>query len=77
MSQTQQEQPTQGRREEQEPLVLGDRYGIVVVWPDRYVRRFSWEVLRQEVEVEGKLTTSQEQAQTQGAAPQRKKEAAI
>ena len=52
--------PPQPPSPEQEPIVFGDRYGLVIVWPDRYVRRFSWETLRQEGKTEDKLTPSQE-----------------
>ena len=52
--------PPQEASREQEPLVFGDRHGLVIVWPDRYVRRFSWETLRQEGKREEKLTSSQE-----------------
>jgi hypothetical protein len=35
------------RRANQEPLVVGDQRGIVVVWPDQHRARFSWLELRQ------------------------------
>ncbi len=34
-------------RQDQEPLVVGDQKGIVVVWPDGHSSRFSWSDLRQ------------------------------
>ena len=42
-----QEVEKQRREEEQEPVIVADRKGIVVVWPDRHTQRFSWSVLRQ------------------------------
>lgn len=42
-----QEIGNQWREEEQEPIIVADRKGIVVVWPDRHTQRFSWSVLRQ------------------------------
>jgi hypothetical protein len=33
--------------DEQEPIVVTDRKGIVIVWPDQHVQRFPWSVLRQ------------------------------
>ncbi|HXG18359.1 MAG TPA: hypothetical protein VNN62_04725 [Methylomirabilota bacterium] len=32
---------------EQEPLCVTDQRGIVIVWPDHHVHRFSWSALRQ------------------------------
>jgi hypothetical protein len=49
-----QEVEQQRREEEQEPIIVADRKGIVVVWPDRHTQRFSWSVLRQ-VSVMGML----------------------
>jgi hypothetical protein len=37
----------QRREEEQEPIIVADRKGIVVVWPDQHTQRFSWSLLRQ------------------------------
>ncbi|MBI3798901.1 MAG: hypothetical protein HY268_18295 [Deltaproteobacteria bacterium] len=42
-----QEIGTQWPGEEQEPIIVADRKGIVVVWPDRHTQRFSWSILRQ------------------------------
>ena len=42
--------------DEQEPIVVTDRKGIVIVWPDRHVQRFPWSVLRQLAVHNGDLT---------------------
>jgi len=49
-----QEAGKQWREEEQEPIIVADRRGIVVVWPDRHAQRFSWSALRQ-ASVSGRL----------------------
>ena len=36
-----------GAGDEPEPVFVTDQKGIVIVWPDRRVHRFSWSVLRQ------------------------------
>ena len=44
--------------DEQELIVVTDRKGIVIVWPDRHVQRFPWSVLRQLAVHNGGLTPS-------------------
>ena len=48
--------------DEQEPVFVTDRKGIVIVWPDRCVRRFPWSVLRQLAVQNGVLTSSESNA---------------
>ena len=45
--------------DEQEPIVVTDRKGIVIVWPDQHVQRFPWSVLRQLAVHNGGLTPSE------------------
>jgi hypothetical protein len=45
--------------DEQEPIVVIDRKGIVIVWPDQHVQRFPWSVLRQLAVHNGDLTLSE------------------
>ena len=47
--------------DEQEPVFMTDRKGIVLVWPDRHVQRFPWSVLRRLTVRSGVLTASREQ----------------
>jgi len=61
-----QESAKSERKEEQEPIVLGDRSGIVVVWPDHYAHRFSWLELRQACQsVEGRQIQGSDQSKEQ------------
>jgi hypothetical protein len=48
--------------DEQEPVFMTDRKGIVLVWPDRHVQRFPWSVLRRLTVRNGVLTTSRERS---------------
>lgn len=46
---------------EQEPVFVTDQNGIVIVWPDRRVQRFSWSALRQLSAHNGFFTPNGEQ----------------
>jgi hypothetical protein len=48
--------------DEQEPVFMTDRKGIVLVWPDQHVQRFPWSVLRRLTVRNGVLTTSRERS---------------
>lgn len=48
--------------DEQEPVFMTDRKGIVLVWPDRHVQRFPWSVLRRLTVRNGVLTASRERS---------------
>jgi hypothetical protein len=50
--------------DEQEPVFMTDRKGIVLVWPDRQVQRFPWSVLRRLTvrNENGVLTTNRERS---------------
>lgn len=34
-------------KEEREPIIVSDQYGIVISWPDKHISRFFWSDLRQ------------------------------
>ena len=44
--------------DEQEPVFMTDRKGIVLVWPDQHVQRFPWSVLRRLTVRNGVLSAS-------------------
>jgi len=48
--------------DEQEPVFMTDRKGIVLVWPDQHVQRFPWSVLRRLIVRNGVLSASRERS---------------
>ena len=60
--------------DEQEPVFMTDRKGIVLVWPDQHVQRFPWSVLRRLTVRNGVLTASREQSSHARMRPKREEQ---